>query len=162
MRRALSSSADWMMERRLPKSEKALVSSGTVECRLGESGIEWRTLKPFRSLVAMRGGSMVFEDEDGRRERPASDMPRYGDIRKATDAFAAGKTDAFYEVFDAEAEFVAGGGWKVVIRPRPAALRELVESVEISGAELPTSATLRSANGTVSRISFSKRRGNAE
>lgn len=162
MRKALSSSAAWKMERRLPGSSKTLVSSGVVDCRLGETGIEWRTLAPFRSLVAMRGASMVFEDEDGRRERPAADMPRYADIRKATDDFAAGNADAILEVFDVDAGSVPGGGWKVVLKPRLAAIRQLVESVELSGAELPLVATLRSANGTVSRISFSSREGDAK
>ena len=98
MRKALSSSATWRMERTLPGSERKLVSSGTVNCRAGGSGIEWRTEKPFPSLVAMRKDMMVFEDEDGRREKAADDMPRYSDIRKATDAFAAGRLEAFLTV----------------------------------------------------------------
>lgn len=148
MRRALVSSASWRMERKLPGSDRVLVSSGTVECRAGGSGIEWRTVKPFPSLVAMRKDKMVFEDEDGRREKEASDMPHYGDIRKATDAFASGSMDAVDDIFETEASMLPGGKWRVVFKPRIMAMRTLVESVEMCGGELPETATIRSGGAT--------------
>lgn len=155
MRRALTSSAEWRMERTLPGCARPLVSSGTVDCRVGGSGIEWRTVAPFRSLVAMRRDSMVFEDEDGRREKTAEEMPRYGDICKAADAFAAGRLDAFDEVFDVETTSTTNGGWRAVFRPRISAMRQLVESAVIEGGELPETVTIKSGNGAVSRIVFS-------
>ena len=154
MRKALSSSAAWRMERTLPGSARTLVSSGTVDCRTGDSGIEWRTEKPFPSLVAMRKDSMVFEDEDGRREKTADEMPRYSDIRKATDAFADGRLEAFDDVFDVETSSTENGGWRAVFRPRISAMRSLVESAEIEGHELPERVTIRSSNGATSTIRF--------
>jgi len=145
------------MERTLPGSERVFVSSGVVDCRVGGSGIEWRTLKPFAALVAMRKDSMVFEDEDGRREKPSGEMSRYDDIRKATDAFAAGRLDAFGDVFDVEIASAPEGRWRAVFKPRVSAMRELVESAEITGGELPESVTIRSGNGATSRISFTPR-----
>lgn len=154
MRRALSSSATWRMERTLPGSGRTLVSTGTVHCRVGDSGIEWRTEKPFSSLVEMRSDSMVFEDEDGRREKTADEMPRYSDIRRATDAFASGRFDSFDEVFDVEISSTTNGGWRAVFSPRVPAMRQLVESAEIEGCELPETVTIKSGNGAVSRINF--------
>jgi len=154
MRKALASSACWKMERRLPGTDRVFVSSGTVDCSVGGDGIEWRTLEPFRSLVAMKKDSMVFEDEDGRREKASGDMPRYSDIRKATDAFASGSLDAFGDVFDMEVCPTDRGGWRAVFRPRIPAMRSLVESAEIEGGELPETVTIRSGSGAVSKIRF--------
>ena len=142
------------MERRLPGSDRVFVSSGTVTCRLPDVGIEWRTLTPFRALVAMRSGCMVFEDEDGRRERAAADMPRYDDLRRAVDEFAAGRADAFDGVFDVDVAPLPGGRWRAEFKPRVAAMRTILESAEVSGGELPEAVTIKSGNGTTSRIVF--------
>lgn len=162
MRKALSSSAAWKMERRIPGTDRVFVSSGTVDCRVGGDGIEWRTLEPFRSLVAMRKGSMVFEDEDGRREKPSDDMPRYSDIRKATDAFVNGETAAFDDVFEVLVEPLEGGRWRAVFIPRNAMLRSLVERMELEGSKLPETAILKSGNGISSRITFAERQRGAK
>jgi len=162
MRKALSSSAAWKMERTLPGTEKVFVSSGTVSCHVGAEGIEWRTLEPFSALVAMKKDAMVFEDEDGRREKSASDMPRYSDIRKATDAFAKGEKTAFDDVFEVKVEALGEGRWKAVFVPRNSMLRGLVESLSVEGKDLPEKAELKSGNGAVSRIAFEERGGDAK
>ena len=162
MRKALSSSAAWKMERTLPGAKNVLASSGTVACHVGEEGIEWRTIEPFGALVAMKKDAMVFEDEDGRREKPAADMPRYSDIRKATDAFAKGEKTAFDDVFEVKVESLGEGRWKAVFVPRNSMLRGLVEKLSVEGAELLEKAELKSGNGTVSRITFEEMKGDAK
>ncbi len=162
MRRALSSSATWRMERTVPGTDRVFKSSGDVACDLGGGGgIVWRTLAPFASTVSMRKDAMVFEDEDGRREKPAGDMPHYEDIRKATDAFAAGDDGAFARVFDTSASALPGGRWKIVMKPRGSAAGKLVEYAAIEGAGLPETVVIRAANGGESRISFKRKEGDA-
>ena len=146
------------MERTLPGSDRTFVSFGTVDCRAGDSGIEWRTVKPFPSLVAMRKDGMVFEDEDGRREKAAGDMPHYDEIRKATDAFSSGSAGAADDVFETEASMLPDGRWRVVFKPRVAAMRVLVESAEMRGGELPEEVTI-SSGGATSRIFFKAEKG---
>lgn len=153
-RKALVSSASWRMERTLPGSDRTFVSSGTVDCRVGGSGIEWRTMEPFRSLVAMRKDSIVFEDEDGRREKTAAETPCYADIRKVADAFASGDTDAIEAMFDEESAMLPGGRWRIVLKPRVPAMRTLVKSVEMTGRELPDTVVMMGGNGSASSISF--------
>ena len=153
LRTALNSSANWTMERRLEGSSRALVSSGTVRCRMGE-GIVWETREPFASSVTMTTNSMVFVDEDGRREKALGDLPHYAEIRAATDAFAAGNTNAFDGVFAVREEPLPDGGWRLTLLPEVSAMKRLLTFVELSGDDLPKKAVLRSP-GCVSTIRFS-------
>lgn len=158
--RALGSGAEWRMERRLPGSERTMVSSGTVECTPGR-GISWRTLEPFAELVEMRAEGMVFEDEDGRRFRPAESVPHYGEIRAAADAFASGDGAAALERgFSVEAlpcgEGGGEGAWRVVLVPRNRELREFLQAIEVSGAGTVTGAVLRTRGGGETAIGFAE------
>ena len=94
LRRALSSSAEWTMERSFAGSVRPLVSSGTVDC-FAKSGIVWRVSRPFVSSVSMTADSMVFEDEDGLRVKSLREMSHYEAIRERTDAFSGGDAKAF-------------------------------------------------------------------
>lgn len=158
LQKALDSSAAWTMERRLPGSERVLVSSGEVRCSAGR-GITWQTLLPFVSSVAMTHDAMVFTDEDGRRVKPLSELPHYADIRNATDAFAAGRTNAFDGVFAVREEPLPGGGWRLTLAPEVPAMRRLFASVEVTGAELPTNAVLTAADGGLTTIRFKEMQG---
>ena len=152
---ALDSRADWTMTRRLDGSDRVLVSSGTVACTAGQ-GIVWETAAPFAASVAMTTNSMVFVDEEGRREKSLDELPHYAEIQAATDAFVAGQTNAFDGVFDIRETTCADGGWRLTLVPTVAAMRRLVTEVELSGAALPTNAVLR-APGSVSIIRFRSR-----
>jgi len=152
LRKALDSSAEWTMERRLAGSDRVLNSSGRVDCRAGE-GIVWKVTAPFESSVSMTTNAMIFVDEDGERVKPLSELPHYGDIRSATDAFAAGDKKAFAGVFSIK-ETVTADGWTMTLEPEIRAMRYLFTSIELSGAALPTNAVMRSADGGISVISF--------
>ncbi|MBR2838578.1 MAG: hypothetical protein IKE55_07340 [Kiritimatiellae bacterium] len=158
LQKALDSSAAWTMERRLPGSGRTLVSSGEVRCSAGK-GITWQTLRPFVSSVAMTHDAMVFTDEDGRRVKPLSELPHYADIRRATDAFAAGRTNAFDGVFSVREEALPGGGWRLSLTPEVPAMRRLFATVEVTGAELPTNAVLTAADGGTTTIRFMELQG---
>lgn len=154
MRSALGSSASWRMERELAGSSRPLVSTGVVECVAGE-GIKWTVLDPFPSSVSMTPESMVFSDEDGERVKPLKDMPHYAEIKKRTDAFAAGDSSAFDGLFKIEATLADDGeGWILRMTPEVRAMRRLFREVELSGAATLTNAVMRTGDGGVSRISF--------
>ncbi|MBO7721509.1 MAG: hypothetical protein J6T01_03790 [Kiritimatiellae bacterium] len=156
MQKALDSSADWTMERRLPGSSRALVSSGEVHCTAG-GGIFWQVLKPFVSSVAMTTNAMVFTDEDGRRVKPLAELPHYDDIRRATDRFAVGETNAFDGVFTVRETALAAGGWRLELTPEVSAMRRLFTAVELTGAALPTNAVLTTGDGCTTVIRFRER-----
>lgn len=156
LQKALDASADWTMERRLPGSSRVLVSSGEVDCRAGE-GITWQVLKPFVSSVAMTTNAMIFTDEDGRRVKSLDELPRYEEIRRATDAFASGATNAFDDVFDIREEALPDGGWRLVFTPEVAAMRRLFTAIELTGAALPTNAVLTTGDGGTTVIRFKER-----
>ena len=152
-REALSASAEWKMERTLPGASRVLRCEGSVVCTPG-TGIVWRTERPFEASVTMGVDRMIFEDEDGRREKKLSELPHYEDLRRATDAFAAGGTDAFDGVFAVARAELPGGGWRVTLTPGVSQLGRLVKTVEITGAALPTNVVFLAGDGSVSRISF--------
>ena len=158
LQKALDSSAAWTMERRLPGSGRTLASSGEVRCAAGK-GITWQTLRPFVASVAMTHDAMIFTDEDGRRVKPLSELPHYADIRRATDAFAAGRTNAFDGVFSFREEPLPDGGWRLTIAPNVPEMRRLFASVEVTGAELPTNAVLTAADGGQTTIRFMELQG---
>lgn len=154
MRSALDSSASWRMERELAGATRPLVSTGVVECVAGE-GIKWTVLHPFPSSVSMTADSMVFSDEDGERVKLLKDLPHYAEIKKRTDAFAAGDASAFDGLFSIEASLAEDGeGWILRMTPEVRAMRRLFREVELSGAATLTNAVMRTGDGGVSRISF--------
>lgn len=153
LQKAMDSCADWTMSRQLPGSSRTLESRGTVDCRVGR-GIVWSVTEPFSSSVEMTADSMVFTDEDGRRVKPLDELPHYEDVRKATDAFVAGNTNAFEGVFSVTERRPAAGGWVVTLVPEVPAMKRLFTSVELSGAELPTNAVLKTDGGGSSVIRF--------
>ena len=156
LRRAADSGATWTMERRWEGTQRSLVSGGTVECRAGE-GIRWRTLQPFPALVEMRAEGMVFEDEDGKRFRPADSIPQYAEIRRLTDAFAAGAEAGFERLFEATVlEPGEGEAWRVRLVPTVREMRGLVQEVELSGGDALTGAVLRTRDGSVTEIRFTE------
>lgn len=155
--RALDSSAEWTMERTLPGAVRPLVSTGTVQCRKGE-GIIWKTETPFESSVEMTTNYMAFSDEDGRRVKALAALPHYAELRDATDAYVAGKTDAFEGVFSLQETETPDGGWRVLLTPEFSAMKRLFVSIELMGAELPTNAVLKTEDGGVSVIRFRERK----
>lgn len=156
MQKAMDSDAEWTMARQLPGSSRTLESHGTVSCRTGK-GIVWTVKEPFESSVEMTTNAMIFTDEDGRREKSLGELPHYADIRKATDAFVAGNTNAFDGVFSVTERRTADGGWTVTLVPEVSAMKRLFTSIELSGAALPTNAVMKTGDGGQSVIRFKER-----
>ena len=156
LRRALNGRAAWTMERTLGAGGRRLRSSGTVECVMN-SGIVWRVTAPFASSVAMTTEAMVFEDDEETRVKPLSELPYYAEIRKRTDAFAAGDAKAFGGLFALASETLPEGGWRLVMKPEVKAMERLFTEIVLTGNSLPTNAVLKTADGGSSVIRFRER-----
>jgi len=156
LRKALGSSAEWTMERTLGESGRQLRSSGTVTCTVN-SGIVWKVTSPFEFTVTMTPDSMAIADEDGVRVRRLDELPHYVEIRKRTDRFANGDRSAFDGLFEVESQATSDGGWRLRLEPEISAMKLLVNSVELSGNDLPTNAVLVNADGGKSVIRFRER-----
>ncbi len=153
LRRALTGRAAWTMERTLGPGGRVLRSSGTVECVM-QSGIVWRVAAPFASSVAMTTEAMIFEDDEETRVKPLSELPYYAEIRKKTDAFAAGDAKAFDGLFSLASETLPEGGWRLVMKPEVKAMERLFTEIVLTGNSLPTNAVLKTADGGASVIRF--------
>ena len=141
------------MERTLGPGGRVLRSSGTVECVM-QSGIVWRVAAPFASSVAMTTEAMIFEDDEETRVKPLSELPYYAEIRKKTDAFAAGDAKAFDGLFSLASETLPEGGWRLVMKPEVKAMERLFTEIVLTGNSLPTNAVLKTADGGASVIRF--------
>lgn len=153
LRRALGSKAAWTMERRFPGSVRTLVSTGAVECTVGEK-IVWQTLHPFPFKVSMTTNSMIFADEDVVRVKPLSDMPHYNEIRRRADAFARGDIRAFDGLFKLKTRSSPGGVWHLELTPEISVMRRLFSTLTLTGRDTLTSVVLTSEDGGCSTISF--------
>lgn len=153
LRHAIDSSAQWTMKRRLVGSERVFVTTGVVDCVAGK-GISWKVLYPFASSVTMTTNTMIFADEDGERVKLIDEMPYYKEIRKRTDAFARGETDAFDGLFDVDASMCSDGTWRVEFTPENKAMRRLFSKAILSGGKELTSVLLKTEDGGTSEILF--------
>ena len=105
----------------------------------------------------MTTNAMIFTDEDGRRVKPLAELSHYADIREATDAFAAGRTNAFDGVFAIREDALPAGGWRLMLTPEIPAMRRLFTSFELTGATFPTNAMMTTGDGGTSTIRFKER-----
>lgn len=153
LRRALSSSAEWTMKRQLADSKRVFVTTGVVDCIVGDR-IDWKVLYPFSSSVSMTTNAMVFVDEDGERIKPLEKLPYYNEIRLRTDSFAKGDIKAFDGLFDVEVNSRSNGEWRLTFTPENRAMRRLFTSATLSGREELTSVLLKSEDGGFSEIRF--------
>lgn len=153
LRRALDSSAAWTMERRFPEASRTLVSTGAVECVAGR-GIVWRTAYPFPSSIEMTPDGMVFDDEDGRREKPLDSLPHYADIRRMADSFENGDSSAFDSLFDISHTDAGDGGWTLSMAPKRRDMRRVAAEVVLSGGQSLTGAVIRAHDGSTTSIHF--------
>ena len=157
MRRALTSSASWTMTKTWSDSPIRISSSGTVSCVKG-GGIFWRVDKPIASSVSMTAGEMVFRDMRGVRRIKDSDVPHYGEIKKAIDCFAAGGPMTLENLFNVR---FAGDSrrWSAELLPKRRDMGYLIKSIRLSGAEKLDEAVLKFASGETSSIRFSETPG---
>ena len=156
LRRALNGRAEWTMTRTLGAGGRTLRSSGTVDCVM-QSGIVWRVTAPFASSVAMTTDEMIFEDDGETRVKSLSELPYYAEIRKKTDAFAAGDEKAFDGLFALSSETLPEGGWRLVMKPEVKAMERFFTEIVLTGNSLPTNAVLKTADGGASVIRFRER-----
>jgi hypothetical protein len=81
-------------------------------------------------------------------------MPYYKEIRKRTDAFARGETDAFDGLFDVDASMCSDGTWRVEFTPENKAMRRLFSKAILFGGKELTSVLLKTEDGGTSEILF--------
>ncbi len=154
LRRALDADAAFRMERRFPNMNRTLISTGVVSCATGR-GIVWDVRHPFPSSVTMTTNAMIRVDDGLRTTKALSELPHYDDLRRKTDAFAAGDAHAFDGLFDVT---VKGddANWTLTLKPSARALRRLLAEVSVSGGETFDRAVLTAADGGVTTIIFTE------
>jgi hypothetical protein len=153
LQRALSSSAEWTMQRSIADTGRVFVSTGVVDCVAGK-GIDWKVLYPFESSVSMTTNKMIFCDEEGTRVKKLSELPHYARICSLADDFLSGKGDAFKEVFDCEVRMSQDGRWSILMSPRIQAMRRLFDSIVLEGSDRLSSAVFLASRVSKTTIHF--------
>lgn len=159
LRRALDADAGWTMTKTQEDSPIVVRASGSVSCVKGK-GIFWKEVYPLRREMAMDAEGFFLCGENGARFEVKP--PRYQDIRRAVDVFLQGGQAPFGELFE-EVFSESGGVWRVVLTPKRADMRRIVESVTVSGKETIAEARFGYASGetAVFRFTEKSRRGGA-
>lgn len=151
LQRALDADATWTMTKTLPALPQPLRSAGTVSC-WKEKGMVWKTLEPWEEEIRLTKETMTFLADGDVKTTPFDEMPYYADICEATDAFLAGETDAFDDLFDWHWQEEETGSWTMTLEVNYRRMRRLFKTVTLRGGETLTSVSFvpgEAENGTV-------------
>ncbi|MBQ9344560.1 MAG: hypothetical protein IJT88_05040 [Kiritimatiellae bacterium] len=157
LRAATHASARWTLYKTIPSLPRPLVSTGRVDCHIGDA-ITWTTLTPFPSAIVMRPDAMLFIQDGVTNTIPARDLPHYAHVVAATEALASGDLDRLAREFAiAPAPLppdVPGATWDATFTPRRSQLAAFLTAIDLAGADALLSAHLYYADGTSMRLRF--------
>ena len=131
MQRALDADAAWTMTKRMSRPALTLTSSGKVSCFAGR-GIIWMSLHPFAQQIRMTRDAMTFVSELDTVTKPLAELPHYGEVRRAVDAFLAGEAGPFSTLF-AWSWKSAEKGWVMTLEPKHPGMARLVQRARLEG-----------------------------
>lgn len=140
VQRALDADAQWTMMKTMPELEQPLLSSGVVSCRK-EKGMIWKTQKPWEEEIRLYKHEMTFIVDGEAETKTYDEMPYYAEICKATDAFLAGDTDAFDDLFDWTWQEGKNGEWVMTLEVNYRQMRRLLKTITLTGNEVLSTIT---------------------
>lgn len=142
-------------EKRLLKIKKPLKSRGRFALRRGR-GVLWRTEAPIRSLLAMtRDEVRVIKDDRTTMSISLSEQPGIrlmGEIVFAVFAADVETIRRRFEVLSAETK--PDAPWRIVLKPRDAAVGKLVQSLSLVGGAHVDAIEITEKNGDTTSIRF--------
>jgi hypothetical protein len=117
-------------------------------------GIEWHTAQPFDSQFVLTHDTMTQRDEGGDAVRvSAADQPALTVVSRVFFALFALDYDALSQDFSMTAETTdPRQPWRLLLRPRTAALASVFRQATISGDATVKTVVLSDANGDATHI----------
>ncbi|MBA2673229.1 MAG: outer membrane lipoprotein carrier protein LolA [Ramlibacter sp.] len=128
-----------------------------------DRGVIWRTQEPFASTLVVTRGRVLTRQADGTvaRRLSAADEPAVRAISETLFALMAADLAALGQRFQIEGETSGKDGWRLVLRPRDAALARWLARVDLEGDRYLRTVRLQEASGDQTLIRLSQQAGAA-
>jgi outer membrane lipoprotein-sorting protein len=134
--------------------KKPLVSTGRF-CVVAGKGVLWRTLKPFPNTLRLTRDEIVhLQGERVAMRLDAGKEPTVRMINGVLFSLLAGDIKQLDALFDVDAA-LAGGGWKVALKARSAALERAIGAIALEGGAYVRGIHMNEASGDRTVIVFS-------
>jgi outer membrane lipoprotein-sorting protein len=124
-----------------------LISRGVFTATL-KSGLRWRVSEPVKSIMVVNNRGVTLNGEQVRDTGVGRTMATI------VSGFMNGNLQALNDEFDLEAEFTATD-WQLVMRPSRLMLSQVLERIDVTGADSLSSATVIEKSGNYTVITFS-------
>ena len=134
------------------------LQAGYVYARLARGrGVIWQTREPFPSTVVVTRERVVEQAPDGATSvlLDGAGSPGAALVNALLLALVAGDLDALARGFEVTAGDAPAGGWALLLVPRDARLRQVLERIELGGDRHVERVELLERGGDRSRIVFS-------
>jgi outer membrane lipoprotein-sorting protein len=142
----------FVQQRHLAGLSRPLESEGRFLFARG-TGIEWHTEKPFDSQFILTESGMTQRDEGGETLHVSvADQPALTVVSRVFFALFALDFNALSQDFTMSGADAPGAPWKLVLKPKTAALGAVFRQALVTGDASVTSVRLEDANGDVTEI----------
>jgi hypothetical protein len=151
---------DFTQTKTVPGFAKPLVSRGDFVLARGR-GVLWRTLKPFASELRLtRDEIRATQGGQTSMRLDAAREPAVRVINTLMFSLLNGDVSGLAELFELSGS-TRGAGWQLSLAPRPSALRQVLQRVELEGDAFVRRIQLFEANGDQSLIQLANLRPDA-
>jgi hypothetical protein len=151
---------DFTQTKTVPGFAKPLVSRGDFVLARGR-GVLWRTLKPFASELRLtRDEIRATQGGQTSMRLDAAREPAVRVINTLMFSLLNGDVSGLAELFELSGS-TRGAGWQLSLAPRPGALRQVLQRVELEGDAFVRRIQLFEANGDQSLIQLANLRPDA-
>lgn len=120
-----------------------------------ERGVLWQSVKPFNTTTLIKRGELVQKSE-GRvlMSLSASQEPAIKSITSILFATLAGDFIALEKIFTLDGVIRADKTWQVTLFPKDNAVKNLIQTIQLTGSTVVDSAQLKMRNGDTTNIVF--------
>lgn len=139
--------------------EKALAGFGDLLRSNGrfvfsrEQGVVWQVEAPFPSTIVITAEGLYERDEGGQWQYTDSDaQPALALIHTLTTALMSADLQRLQAHFDLHAEQSLQTGWRMLLRPKPGPLAEVLARVQLRGAQLVQGLVMEELGGDRTEI----------
>lgn len=121
-----------------------------------DKGVIWTTLKPFPSELVVTRDRILSRQPDGsqRVEVDARQQPAMRSVNAVMFSLMSGDVGALSSRFDLAAQALPGDAWKLVLKPKSAALAKAFASIELQGDRYVRQVDIVEGNGDRTRLRF--------
>ena len=146
---------EFVQEKQVQGFKHPLVSQGRLLVA-SAYGVVWVTQKPFPSELILTRDRILTRQADGRSrvEVDARTQPALRSVNAMLFALMSGDIQALTTRFDAQPTLLPGGGWRLLLTPKPGALTQAFSQITLEGDRYVRKVQIEERNGDRTRLQF--------